>query len=135
MMEIELKLALQPRHSARIRRHPMLSKIAPQQRRLCSTYFDTPKFDLMQRGIALRVRQVDDQWIQTLKAETQSVGALTNRPEWEAVVTDGSHPDFSVLPQLAMDLLSGIKLKRIIPVFTTEFQRTTWQVGNDQAHA
>ena len=134
-MEIELKLALQPRHSSHMQHHPMLSKIAPQQRRLYSTYFDAPKFDLMQCGIALRVRQVDDQWIQTLKAETQSVGALTNRPEWEVSVTDGTHPDFSALPQEALDLLNGIKLKRIIPVFTTEFQRTTWQVINDQAHA
>lgn len=134
-MEIELKLALHARHSARVQRHPMLSKIAPQQRRLYSTYFDTPKFDLMRRGIALRVRQVDDQWIQTLKAETQSVGALTNRPEWEVSVTDGTHPDFSALPQQALDLLNGIKLKRIVPVFTTEFQRITWQVNTDQTHA
>ncbi len=134
-MEIELKLALHSRHSSRMQHHPMLRKIAPQQRRLYSTYFDTPKFDLMQRGIALRVRQADRQWIQTLKAETQSVGALTNRPEWEAMIADGSHPDFSALPQEALDLLSGIKLKRIIPVFTTEFQRTTWQIINDQAHA
>ena len=134
-MEIELKLALHPRHTGRIRRHPLLSKIAPQQHHLLSTYFDTPKFDLMQRGIALRVRRVDDRWIQTLKAETQSVGALTSRPEWEIAVTDGSHPDFSVLPQIALDLLAGIKLKRIAPVFTTEFQRTTWQIGNNAAQA
>jgi inorganic triphosphatase YgiF len=134
-METELKLALHPRHTGRIRRHPLLSEIAPQRRSLLSTYFDTPKFDLMQRGLALRVRRVDDRWIQTLKAETQSVGALTSRPEWEAVIADGSHPDFSVLPQMALDLLAGITLKRIAPVFTTEFQRTTWQIGNRTAQA
>ncbi|SFD91926.1 CYTH and CHAD domain-containing protein [Nitrosomonas sp. Nm166] len=134
-MEIELKLALLPRHTGRIRRHPLLSEIAPEQRPLLSIYFDTPKFDLMRRGIALRVRRVDDQWIQTLKAETQSVGALASRPEWEMAITDGSHPDFSVLPHIALDLLDGIKLKRIAPVFTTEFQRITWQVSNHAAHA
>lgn len=134
-MEIELKLALQPRHTKRIRRHPLLNQIAAEKHLLLSIYFDTPKFDLMRRGIALRVRQVDDRWIQTLKAEAQSVGALSRRPEWEMTVTDGNHPDFSVLPQTALDLLAGIKLKRIAPVFTTEFQRTTWQIGNSQAQA
>lgn len=80
-MEIELKLALHPRHTARIRKHSLLSKTTPEKRPLLSIYFDTQKFDLMRRGIALRVRQVDDQWIQTLKAETQPVGALSSRPE------------------------------------------------------
>ncbi|AEJ02717.1 CHAD domain containing protein [Nitrosomonas sp. Is79A3] len=134
-MEIELKLALHPRHTARIRKHPLLSKTTPEKRPLLSIYFDTPKFDLMRRGIALRVRQVDDQWIQTLKAETQSVGALSSRPEWEMAITGGNQPDFSVLPPAAMDLLAGIKLKRIAPVFTTKFERTTWQIGNSAAQA
>lgn len=134
-MEIELKLALHPRHAARIRRHPLLHTITPQQRALLSIYFDTPKFDLMRRGIALRMRRVDDQWIQALKAETRSVGALTSRPEWEMAVADGSHPDFSILPQTALDLLSGIKKKHIVPVFTTKFHRTSWQIGDDTAQA
>lgn len=134
-MEIELKLALHPRHTGRIRHHPLLKTIKPEKRPLLSIYFDTPQFDLMQRGIALRVRRVDDQWIQTLKAATQSVGALSSRPEWEMTIADGSHADFSALPQAALDLLAGIKQKYIAPVFTTEFQRITWQVGNDTARA
>ncbi len=134
-MEIELKLALQPRHTARLRRHPVLHKIKPEQRLLYSIYFDTPKFDLMRRGIALRVRRVGDQWIQTLKAEAHSVGALSSRPEWEVPVTDGNRPDFSVLPHDALDLLDGIKHKYIAPVFITEFERTTWQVGNNGTQA
>ena len=134
-MEIELKLALQPRHATRIRRHPLLNASTPRQHALLSIYFDTPKFDLMRRGIALRVRRVNNQWIQTLKAEAQSVGALTSRPEWEMAVADGSRPDFSALPPTALDLLAGIKLKRVAPVFTTEFRRTTWQIGDGAAQA
>ncbi len=134
-MEIELKLALLSRHTPRIRRHPLLNRITREQRHLLSIYFDTPKFDLMQRGIALRLRRVSNQWIQTLKAESLSVGALTSRPEWEMPVTEGNRPDFSVLPKIAMNLLAGIELKRIAPVFTTEFQRTTWQVDSHTAHA
>lgn len=134
-MEIELKLAVHPRHAARIRRHPLFRNIEPQRRALLSVYFDTPQFDLMRRHIALRMRRVDDQWMQTLKAETKSVGALTSRPEWEVAVADGSQPDFSSLPLEALDLLTGIQLKQIAPVFATEFQRTTWQIGNAQAQA
>lgn len=132
-MEIELKLAVHPRHAARIRRHPLLCGTPPQRRLLLSVYFDTPGFDLMRRSIALRLRRVNDQWIQTLKAETQSVGALTCRPEWEAVVADGDHPDFSLLSLEALDLLAGIPLKQIAPVFITEFQRITWQIGDSRA--
>lgn len=134
-MEIELKLALHARHTACLRRHPLLNQITPEKRLLLSIYFDTPKFDLMRRGIALRVRQVDGRWIQTLKAESQSVGALSSRPEWETAVTNDNHLDFSALPQTALDLLAGIKLKRITPVFTTKFLRTTWQIGNNQEQA
>ncbi len=134
-MEIELKLAVHLRHAVCIRRHPLFRNIEPQRRALLSVYFDTPQFDLMRRHIALRMRRVDEQWMQTLKAETKSVGALTSRPEWEVVVADGSQPDFSSLPLEALDLLAGIQLKQIAPVFTTEFQRTTWQIGNPQAQA
>ena len=134
-MEIELKLALHPCHIARIQQYSLLKEIIPEQRSLLITYFDTPKFDLMQRRIALRIRQADGQCIQTLKAETKSVGALTSRPEWETQINSSSHPDFSVLPRIALDLLAGIKLKHIAPIFTTDFLRTTWQVNNQKEHA
>ena len=130
-MEIELKLALQSGQSKKIGRHPWLHNIKPSLRTLHSIYFDTPKFDLMQRHIALRLRKVGDKWIQTLKAETQSVGALTSRPEWENEVQSGSHPEFSALPGTAEKLLAGIKLKQIRPVFITEFERTTWHIERD----
>ena len=130
-MEIELKLALQPGQSKKIRRHPWLHHIKPTLRTLHSIYFDTPGFDLMHRHIALRLRKVGKQWIQTLKAETQSVGVLTSRPEWEIELQSGSHPEFSVLPDAAGKLLAGIKLKHIQPVFITEFERTTWFIERD----
>lgn len=130
-MEIELKLALQSKHSKKIRRHPWLHSIKPTSRILHSVYFDTPGFGLMRRHIALRLRKMEEQWVQTLKAETQSIGALTSRPEWETIVQDGNHPDFSALPDAAKELLSGIKLKQIQPVFITEFERTTWNIERD----
>lgn len=128
-MEIELKLALPPHLAARLRRHPLLRAVKPVKRSLHSIYFDTPRFDLMQRGIALRLRKVGYHWVQTMKAEARAVGAMSSRPEWETAVAGGASPDFAVLPQAALALLQGIDLKQISPVFVTEFQRTTWQLS------
>lgn len=129
-MEIELKLALDARHGPRLRRHPLLSALKPQRRRLLSVYFDTPEFDLMNRSIAFRLRRVGYHWVQTLKAEDRAVGALSSRPEWEMAVAGGD-PDFAVMPPDAMDLLAKIDLSRLAPVFVTEFQRTTWLIQSD----
>jgi len=127
-MEIELKLALPPQHAARLRKHPLLAGLKPTRRKLHSIYFDTPKFDLMQRGIALRLRQVGYHWVQTMKAEARAVGVMSSRPEWETAVAGGASPDYSVLPPAALDLLRGIDLSQIEPAFVTAFQRTTWQI-------
>lgn len=134
-MEIELKLAIDPDHHDRILRHPLLRSTQQQQRMLHSIYFDTPDFALFRRRIALRLRRMDENWIQTLKAETRSVGALTSRPEWEMTVTDGRRPDFTALPAEALEQLDGIELRQVAPVFITEFQRTSWLIGNNHAQA
>lgn len=124
-MEIELKLALDPRHAARLRKHPRLAVVSARRRKLHSVYLDTPDFQLLTRRLAFRLRRVGFHWVQTLKAEARSVGALSSRPEWEMAVAGGG-PDFAVLPEAALDLLKGVDLDAIRPVFVTEFQRTTW---------
>jgi triphosphatase len=133
-MEIELKLALDDRHAARLRRHPLLAGAKASRRHLHSVYFDTPDFALMRRSIAFRLRRVGYHWVQTLKAESRAVGALSSRPEWEIPVA-GSTPDFAVMPPEALDLLAGIDLARVGPVFSTEFQRTTWELATAGAVA
>lgn len=129
-MEIELKLALDARHGARLRRHPLLASVKPQRRKLYSVYLDTPEFDLMRRSIAFRMRRVGYHWVQTLKAEAKAVGALSSRPEWEMAVAAGE-PDFAVMPREAMALLADVRLDRLAPAFVTEFQRTTWLVETE----
>ena len=126
-MEIELKLSLDPAHVARLRHHPSLAGVKPLSRRLHSVYLDTPAWDLVRRAIALRVRRVGRKWVQTLKAESASVGALTRRPEWEQDLTRGHH-DLSRLPQEALTLLEGVDMSLVGPVFITAFRRTTWWV-------
>lgn len=126
-MEIELKLALDPHHVARLKRHPLLAAGKPTRQDLHSIYFDTPDFALTQRKIALRVRRVGYHWVQTLKVAAPAVGALSTRPEWEAQVMDNT-PDLSVLAAEARELLADFDLSALGPVFVTDIKRTTWLV-------
>lgn len=126
-MEVELKLAIPAGEVARFRRHPLLHGLKPVRRKLFSIYFDTPEFDLRRRGVALRLRRVGYHWVQTVKAEAATAGALTSRPEWEVQVT-GNQPDFTALPAEALALFQGVDRARLGAIFHTEFQRTAWQL-------
>jgi inorganic triphosphatase YgiF len=132
MMEIELKLSLDTAQVAKFRRLGLLQGARPVTRHLHSVYLDTPAWDLMRRGIALRVRKAGGQWLQTLKAEAPALGALTQRPEWEVELARGHH-DLSRLPEEATALLQGLDTERIVPAFVTDFRRTTWLVEHGGA--
>lgn len=126
-MEIEIKLALKGRSANRLRRHPLLAGIKPASHRLYSIYFDTPAFDLLRAGAAVRLRRVGFHWVQTVKARAGSGGVLARRPEWEVKVT-GKRPDLEVLPAEARQLIPAGAWNDLSLVFETEFRRTTWEV-------
>ncbi len=127
IMEIELKLALDPAQVSRVKRHPLLAGVKAERQALHSIYYDTPDFALTRRLIALRLRRVGYHWVQTVKAAAPSVGALSSRPEWEAQVM-GNQPDLAVLEKEARALLADIDLSHLAPVFITDVKRTTWQI-------
>ncbi|MGQ9861820.1 MAG: CYTH and CHAD domain-containing protein [Thiobacillaceae bacterium] len=131
-MEIEIKLALKARSANRIRRHPVLAGIKPTSNRLYSVYFDTPAFDLLRAGVAVRLRRVGFNWVQTVKARAGSGGVLTRRPEWEVKVT-GKRPDLKVLPAEARQLIPASAWDGLSPVFETEFRRTSWEVKQGES--
>ena len=137
IMEIELKLLIDPADVASFRRHPLLKRHVigkPRAQQLTSIYFDTPDFQIKQHGAALRVRRVNGEWIQTLKGGGQVEAGLHQREEWESRV-DGPHPDLTALRKLAgpgadwaETFTAPSLVNRLIPVFTTEFRRTAWQL-------
>lgn len=131
-MEVELKLSLDPVHATRLRHAPPLAGVKAATRHLHSVYLDTPAWDLVRRRIAFRVRKAGSQWLQTLKAEAPSVGALTRRPEWEVELARGHH-DLALLPKEAISLLKGLDTDLIGPAFATDFRRTTWLVAHGGA--
>jgi triphosphatase len=128
--EIELKLALQPEHVERLRRHPILRALKlgrGSTQRLVSVYYDTPAFTLMRNKVALRVRQVGGEHIQTIKRDAGEGESRLARGEWEQPI-EGDRPDLSGVEDMALRRLiepheaSG----ELNPVFTTEFLRRTW---------
>lgn len=92
--------------------------------RFFSIYYDTPELSLRQQGIALRVRQVGTQWMQTIKSRGQEQNGLSTRQEWEYPISE-QHLDFSLLEDVTLQnfLQSETTLQRIKPRFVTEFER------------
>lgn len=127
IVEIEIKLALDPGVARKLPRHPALAPSQPLRQRLYSVYFDTADFALLAAGVALRLRRVGYHWVQTVKARAGSGGVLAQRPEWEIRVA-GKRPDLDVLPDEARALLPDVAVDELAPVFETAFRRTAWQV-------
>ena len=133
-VETELKLRIAPEQLARLKRHPLLGKhqvTRPATRRLYNIYYDTPKLELHKSAMALRLRRVGRQWLQTLKGGGSVKAGLHQRNEWEMPVSRAAL-DFSS-PQAAEweKYLPPTLRKKLQPVFVTDFSRTSrmldWQ--------
>jgi inorganic triphosphatase YgiF len=90
--------------------------------KLVSIYFDTAKHKLRRHGLSLRVRQIGDKRIQTIKSVS---GAQLGRGEWETEI-EGDTPDLSKVHGTPLERLALKKLrKKLKPVFETSVHRTT----------
>jgi len=126
--ETELKLRIAPADVARLLAHPLLQELGTGERlSLCGTYYDTPDRVLQANRIGLRVRREGTRWIQAVKTAGSALGGLHQRQEWEAEVPD-PQPVFAALPLvLQQGLFADNTLwARIIPWFTSEFERRLW---------
>jgi triphosphatase len=122
--EIEIKLRAPREVLQAARTLPWLRAMASgpgKRKRLRSVYFDTPKFELRDAGIALRVRHDGQKRLQTVKAAGE--GAFT-RKEWECRI-DGDVPDLERLDNEARAALKDLRLEcNLRPVFETDIVRT-----------
>ncbi|UPG72606.1 CHAD domain-containing protein [Roseomonas gilardii subsp. gilardii] len=123
--ELEIKFLLPDTHEDRLPGLPVFDGIATRTQAQVTTYFDTSGRDLFGAGMALRVRRIGRQRIQTLK--TGSDGTAFGRGEWEAGIA-GDRPEMAPLAGTpAAGLLpAGAVLE---PVFTTEVRRTRGEVA------
>ncbi len=127
--EVELKLALPPTQIDALLHHPVLASTPPVQQQLANTYFDTPAGDLAAARIAVRLRQLDSQVLQTVKTAGQGGGGLSSRQEWEWQVPDPSldQSALAALPPFQNALADKIAALR--STLSTDFPRRSWQLA------
>ena len=129
--EIELKLRLTSAQARRLLIHPVLSGCTPQKFRLLNTYYDTPDFDLRQRGVALRLRRKGwTVWLMTVKGGGSGAGGLAQRCEWEVPTSPGVF-DFSIITDDDLREFLELHHDRLRPAFTTDFTRAAWTLERD----
>jgi inorganic triphosphatase YgiF len=123
-IETELKLHITPENLLRLKRHPFLRSLSSSRARtlkLFSIYYDTADLELRRRAMALRLRRVGKQYLQTLKGGGQVSAGLHQRNEWETPVPS-EQLDFEALKACGGDLPGGVRT-RLQPVFVTDFSR------------
>jgi inorganic triphosphatase YgiF len=127
--EIEIKLLLRQQDIARLRNHPVLwsgFEKAGEPSRQESVYFDDKRRTLHRKGVSLRVRQIGERRIQTIKS-LNGTGGLIERGEWQADVA-GTRPDLSAVAGTALQPLLPKLRNRLEPVFETRVSRTAFPV-------
>jgi inorganic triphosphatase YgiF len=123
--EVEVKLQLPSASPARLGQVPLLRDAdgSARKQNQVSVYFDTAGLKLRKRGLTLRVRQIGDRYVQTIKSDN---GSLFERGEWEIEV-ESDRPDLTRGDTSALDALGIKKLgKKLRPVFETRVERITY---------
>lgn len=125
--EIELKLELDPDNLPLLRQQPILANTESRSNHQVTVYYDTPETRLKKHGFTLRVRNVGDRFIQTVKSVTANVGLLS-RDEIECEVAS-MKPDLSSLKEHPLhDLLAKGEAERLEPQIRCDVTRTSWEL-------
>ncbi len=129
--EIELKLFFLPNllESLKNNLNSLAGALPQGERRLANGYFDTPKLQLRQWDMGLRVRGYDDHKEQTIKTAGQVVGGIHSRPEYNVTI-QRDFPDLSLFPEAIWpkDVDLPAVQAELQCVFHTDFYRQTWHV-------
>lgn len=129
-VEKELKLRIAPEHMSSLTRHPLFKQLTAARataRKLYSVYYDTPRLDLHRKGMALRLRRIGRQWLQTLKGGGGVQAGLHLRNEWETPVSS-QKLDMAALKVCGAPHLPPSLRKKLQPLFVTDFTRTSYMV-------
>lgn len=132
--EVELKLALPSTQVDALFNHATIVGTAPLKQHLVNTYFDTPAGDLARAQIAVRLRQVDNHVLQTVKTAGHGGGGLSSRQEWEWALTHRQLDATALaeLPPFQGELTRAIE--QLTPTLNTDFTRHSWQLTWQGSH-
>ena len=132
--EIELKLDVVPTDVPKLKhRLNQLCDTKPLAHTLNSVYFDTPDWMLHAHCLSLRMRRVNDQYVQTLKSGSGPPVGLYDRAEWEHPA-DGPRPELSWTAHTPLRaLLHGKRARSLRPVFKVRVRRTEYRLARSGA--
>jgi len=130
MQEIELKLNLLEEDPRGLHEHALInhySKEPPLTFDLNTGYYDTEDYALLKNGIALRVREEDGEYIQTVKSKSKESQGLHQREEWHSKLPS-NQIDLSLIEpaELREKIQEIAKKQKLLPLFQTRFSRTKW---------
>jgi inorganic triphosphatase YgiF len=84
--EIELKLEMPVSGTRALQRDALFRRERGKRYDVVSVYFDTNKLKLRKNGVSLRIRRIDNRFVQTIKYDGAAKGAVLDRSEWETQV-------------------------------------------------
>jgi inorganic triphosphatase YgiF len=127
--EIELKLALDLRDVPLLRKSPTLNRVGlgkATRKRIVTTYYDTPSLSLLHNAVALRVRKVGHDHVQSIKVDRANGSYPAERAEFENPIPS-DRPDLQCIEDRSIRrLVEGSRRgKRLRPVFSTNVMRET----------
>lgn len=129
--EFEVKLEIPASTVSKVMRLPWLWELATGElraSRIASTYYDTPKYALRERGITLRVRRVGAAHLQTIKARVAGGALPIERDEWEEEIV-GDEPELKLAAGTPLDGISRKKLRRQLqPCFEVQVDRSAFPI-------
>ena len=126
--EIELKLRVEPKHLAKLRRAAAIQRRAvgrASTRQLLSTYYDTEDLALWKAGLSLRVRKVGSLHVQTIKLGRDAArGVHMDVREIETLVP-GPGPAPELIPDARLrEKILALGAGRLQAIFETDIRRT-----------
>ena len=127
--EVELKLEMPVAEVVRVQRSLRRRLGEGIKRHLISVYFDTGKRALRKQGLTLRIRTGGKHTVQIVKAVDTTSASIFDRLEWQTEV-EGDKLDLKAAARTPVgDVLHGSRAsERLLPIFETVMDRTTWRV-------
>lgn len=129
--EFEVKLEIPASAVSKVMRLPWLWELASGElraSRLASTYYDTPRYALHERGVTLRVRRVGSAVLQTVKARANGAALPIERDEWEEEIA-GDEPQLKLIGRSQLEGMSRKKLRRQLqPCFEVQVDRSAFPI-------
>lgn len=133
-LETEIKLLVPENAIPLIKQMPLLCTAQKQGKQyLHNWYYDTPDLRLSADKVALRIREHNGAYIQTLKTKGQSVNGLHQRGEWEWLI-DKPELDTRLLAEADCAFaIQGMSWEAELEViFVTHFERTLWMIESTE---